>query len=108
MKRLPNVKAWSRVWTLALLALLMPSLGSAQSQATTAEINGRVTDSQGGLLPGVTVTARNAATGYSRTIATNETGAYLLSLLPPQALTRVSAADLAKYHHWQGAAAEEK
>lgn len=32
----------------------------------------------------------------------------LLSLLPPEALTRVGAADLAKYHHWQGAAAEEK
>ena len=32
----------------------------------------------------------------------------LLSLLPPEALTRVGAADLAKYHHWQGAVAEEK
>jgi V/A-type H+/Na+-transporting ATPase subunit B len=32
----------------------------------------------------------------------------LLSLLPPEALTRVGAADLAKYHHWQGVAAVEK
>ena len=32
----------------------------------------------------------------------------LLSLLPPGALTRVGAADLAKYHHWRGAPAEEK
>jgi V/A-type H+-transporting ATPase subunit B len=32
----------------------------------------------------------------------------LLSLLPPQELTRVAAADLAKYHHWQGEPAEEK
>ena len=32
----------------------------------------------------------------------------LLSLLPPQALTRVGAADLAKYHHWRGAPAEGK
>ncbi|HEY7189575.1 MAG TPA: carboxypeptidase regulatory-like domain-containing protein [Vicinamibacterales bacterium] len=83
MKRLLNVKAWSGVCTLALLALLLPSLASAQSQATTAEINGRVTDSQSGVLPGVTVTARNTATGYSRTIVTNEEGVYLLSLLPP-------------------------
>lgn len=30
----------------------------------------------------------------------------LLSLLPPQALTRVTADDLAKYHHWQEAATE--
>ncbi len=28
----------------------------------------------------------------------------LLSLLPPQALTRVSEADLTKYHHWHGSA----
>ncbi|ADE12776.1 V-type ATP synthase subunit B [Sideroxydans lithotrophicus] len=28
----------------------------------------------------------------------------LLSLLPPETLTRVSEADLAKYHHWHGAA----
>jgi V/A-type H+/Na+-transporting ATPase subunit B len=32
----------------------------------------------------------------------------LLSLLPPEALTRISAVDLAKYHHWQGASMEEK
>jgi V/A-type H+-transporting ATPase subunit B len=32
----------------------------------------------------------------------------LLSLLPPQALTRVSAADLAKYHHWQEAPTESE
>ena len=32
----------------------------------------------------------------------------LLSQLPPEALTRVGAADLAKYHHWRGAPAEEK
>ena len=32
----------------------------------------------------------------------------LLSLLPPEALTRVSEADLAKFHHWQSATAEER
>ena len=32
----------------------------------------------------------------------------LLSLLPPEALTRVAEADLAQYHHWQGVRAEEK
>jgi V/A-type H+-transporting ATPase subunit B len=32
----------------------------------------------------------------------------LLSLLPPESLTRVGVADLAKYHHWRGAPAEEK
>jgi len=32
----------------------------------------------------------------------------LLSLLPPESLTRVGAADLAKYHHWQSVPVEEK
>lgn len=32
----------------------------------------------------------------------------LLSLLPPEALTRVGVEDLAKYHHWQGVPVEEK
>ena len=40
-------------------------LALAQSQATTAEINGRVVDAQGGVLPGVTVTATNPETGYT-------------------------------------------
>ena len=32
----------------------------------------------------------------------------ILSLLPPQALTRLRATDLDKYHHWQSAAAGDK
>ena len=37
------------------LTLALATLAQAQSQATTAEINGRVVDAQGGVLPGVTV-----------------------------------------------------
>ena len=62
----------------AMLALTLflaaPSLALAQSQATTAEINGRVVDTQEGVLPGVTVTATNPETGYTRTAVTNEEG----------------------------------
>ena len=45
--------------------------------------NGRVVDAQGGVLPGVTVTARNEATGYVRTAVTNDEGLFTLPLLPP-------------------------
>jgi V/A-type H+-transporting ATPase subunit B len=31
----------------------------------------------------------------------------VLSLLPPEALTRVGVADLAKYHHWQSVPEEK-
>lgn len=55
----------------------------AQSQATTAEINGRIQDAQGGVLPGVSVTAKNTATGYERTTVSNGEGLFGLPLLPP-------------------------
>ena len=48
------------------LFLATPRLAFAQSQATTAEINGRLTDANGGVLPGVTVTAASPETGYTR------------------------------------------
>jgi hypothetical protein len=67
----------------AVVLMLGPALARAQSQATTAEINGRVVDAQGGVLPGVTVTATNPETGYTRTAVTNEEGVFVLPLLPP-------------------------
>jgi hypothetical protein len=65
------------------LTLAMPALARGQSQATTAEINGRVVDAQGGVLPGVTVTARSPETGYVRTVVSNEDGVFSLPLMPP-------------------------
>ncbi len=54
----------------------------AWAQLSTAELNGRVTDSSGAVLPGVTVTATQTATGLVRTAVTDENGAYLISNLP--------------------------
>lgn len=68
---------------LMVVVLAWPAVASAQSQATTAEVNGRVTDAQGGVLPGVTVTVKSPATGYERTVVTNEAGLFNLPLLPP-------------------------
>jgi hypothetical protein len=68
---------------IAVCALAWPAAAAGQSQATTAEINGRVTDAQGAVLPGVTVTATAPATGYTRSVITNEEGLYTLPLLPP-------------------------
>src|SRR6185503_10937175 len=55
----------------------------AWAQLSTAELNGRVTDSSGAVLPGVTVTATQTATGLERTAVTDGEGAYLLTNLPP-------------------------
>src|SRR2546423_11509497 len=60
---------------LALVALVATSaIASAQSQ--TGEIFGKVTDSSGGVLPGVTVTVTGPVLLQPLTAVTSETGSY--------------------------------
>jgi outer membrane receptor protein involved in Fe transport len=54
----------------------------AQSQVAGGEIVGTVTDETGGVLPGVTVTVRNQATGVSRDTVTDKAGRFRAPLLP--------------------------
>ena len=70
------------VWLLSGLLLVFPSSLRAQATATTGQIEGTVTDPQGGMLPGVTLTARNTRTGFERTAVSDESGLYRLNLLP--------------------------
>jgi hypothetical protein len=55
---------------------------AAWAQQTTGNISGRVVDQQGAAVPGVTVTARNPATGFSRTEISDAEGLYRLGALP--------------------------
>jgi len=64
-----------------LLAILVPF--GAFAQSTTGSISGTVTDASGSVLPGVTVTATNTATGLARSVVTNDSGHFELLLLPP-------------------------
>jgi len=66
----------------AFALIFVLTTATAWSQLATAELNGRVTDSSGGVLPGVTVSATQTATGLVRTAVTDENGAYLISNLP--------------------------
>ena len=54
----------------------------AQSQATAGVIEGTVTDATGAVLPGVTVSIRNAATNYVQPQVTDSAGRYHGVLLP--------------------------
>ncbi len=66
-----------------LAIALLTCLGTtAVAQEITATITGTVTDSTGGVLPGVTVTVRNVDKGITRDFATNEKGFYTAPLLP--------------------------
>jgi hypothetical protein len=54
----------------------------AHAQAITGTIEGRVRDAQGGVLPGVTITAVNTATAASFVSATTSEGLYRITFLP--------------------------
>src|SRR5215471_9698168 len=68
---------------LLLLALLVTASHAALfAQETTGTITGGATDQTGALLPGVTVTIKNATAGVTRTVVTNDAGLYTATLLP--------------------------
>ncbi|MBA3640709.1 MAG: TonB-dependent receptor [Acidobacteria bacterium] len=64
---------WRFVSCVALLVMLG---GSAAAQTVTGTIQGTVSDTSGGVLPGVTVVIKNMDTGGERTVVTNEAGLY--------------------------------
>ncbi|MCC6162399.1 MAG: TonB-dependent receptor [Acidobacteria bacterium] len=76
-RRLRGVASAALCLCLVLLVGALP----ASAQNITGRIGGRVTDSSGGVLPGVTVTLLNEATGISRTVITDESGTYLATSL---------------------------
>src|SRR5687768_3077985 len=85
-KRIPPVLA--RLAVLCLLCLAFSPLGArAQSQATTGDIEGRVLDPAGAVVPNASVTARNQATSLERTATTDGDGNYRIVQLPPGAYT---------------------
>ena len=58
-------------------------IAPAYTQVNTADITGRITDQQGNVVSGATVTAANKGTGASRTVTTNDAGEYTITQLPP-------------------------
>ena len=77
MRRFPL----NRLLRLAAFAAFL-TLGQT-AFAQNALITGTAIDETGGVLPGVTVTARNTESGLIRSAVADGTGAYRLSALPP-------------------------
>ena len=79
-----RARAGCLIAAFAVLAWLaaFPLAGDASAQVTTATVVGTVNDASGAALPGVTVTARNADTGFVRDVLSSDTGAYRLEFLP--------------------------
>lgn len=64
---------------MAALATAAPAL----AQLDTATLIGTITDAQGAVLPGTTITARNTASGFIRATTAGADGGYRLAALTP-------------------------
>src|SRR2546430_14877585 len=71
-----------RAKSFLIIGLLLLCTLPASAQTATARVEGIVTDSSGGVLPGATVTATNVETNASRVDVSNTSGAYTLTALP--------------------------
>ena len=65
------------------IALLLGTGSAHAAQEIRATVTGHVTDQQGAVLPGVTVTATNVDTNVSLEAVTDESGAYAVPQLQP-------------------------
>jgi hypothetical protein len=66
-----------------LAAFLFAAATPLLAQQGTSEIGGKVTDDQGGVLPGVSIVVTNEATGLFREVTSGADGSYFASQLTP-------------------------
>ena len=72
------------IWLAAgILSLALPAPVLAQTQITTAVIEGVVVDASGAVLPGVNVEVRNVDTNFTRALTTDRDGRFVALQLPP-------------------------
>jgi outer membrane receptor protein involved in Fe transport len=83
------VRALPWLGTLAVVVTLLVPARAALAQNPTFNIEGVVTDAQQAVLPGVTVTVSNTATGLTRSVVTADNGRYVVRALPPEGQYRV-------------------
>jgi outer membrane receptor protein involved in Fe transport len=76
-------RAPRRLRVVAALAVSLALAAGAAAQTETGRITGIVTDATGGILPGVTVTAKAVGTGATRELTTDSAGQYVFANLPP-------------------------
>ncbi|MEJ7847776.1 MAG: carboxypeptidase-like regulatory domain-containing protein [Pyrinomonadaceae bacterium] len=72
---------------LSLLTLLLLSIclsGNVSGQAGTSGVRGTVTDQNGAVVAGATVTLMNPDTGFNRSTVTSDEGAFNFPGIPPR------------------------
>jgi outer membrane receptor protein involved in Fe transport len=64
-----------------IACLLVPA--AVHADITRFDLSGTIVDGSGGVLPGVTVTLKNADTGFNRSTVTDSQGRYSFNAVPP-------------------------
>ena len=79
------MKRWFHVLLalVAVVAMAAPAFAQGGGASSTGSISGEIKDAQGGVLPGVTVTATSPAQIGALTAVTNEAGLYRFPAVPP-------------------------
>ncbi len=72
-----------KIIVLSLAIMLCAMSVFAQSQSTTGNIEGRVVDPNGAVVPNIAVSTTNQDTGFGKTTMTGSDGSYIFVLLPP-------------------------
>ncbi|MEZ5344744.1 MAG: TonB-dependent receptor [Pyrinomonadaceae bacterium] len=98
MKSFPwKIPSITKTYSILMLVILLSvSAAFSQSQATNADLIGTVTDPNGAVIPGATVTLTNPATGFSRTYTTNDAGGFQAIGIPPGTYEVSAGADTFK------------
>ena len=73
-----------RLLKVSLTLLVVFTLATAAfTQTATSSLRGTVMDPKGAVIPGATVTLKNAAQGFSREVKTDDRGEYQFQQVPP-------------------------
>src|SRR5438874_1909655 len=67
----------------ALAALIQSALAFGQAQVSSGDIKGTVTDPSGSVLKQAKITVTDPDRGITRTVTSNDSGDFLIPLLPP-------------------------
>ena len=74
---------FGKFFTLFAALTLSATFALGQAATSTSDLSGTVVDPNDAVVAGATVTARNLATGLSRSVTTGTDGSYTLIGLPP-------------------------
>ena len=86
------------IWLVLTSVAVMPV--PARAQTTGATLQGTVSDDQGGVLPGATLTIANTDTGWTRDVVSDARGWYRVAALPPGPYeVRISMSGFVDYLH---------